>query len=91
MKTPEAVLDLISDQISDLLSHGKQTGQEIRHNVRSLVQSQLAKLDVVSREEFETQQLILAKTRRKIEALEVQLGELETALNNSTPKSDGAR
>jgi BMFP domain-containing protein YqiC len=88
MKTPEAVLDLISDQINDLLTHGKQTSQEIRHNVRSLLHSQLAKLDVVSREEFETQQLILEKTRRKIDALEAQLGQLETALNNSTQKVD---
>jgi BMFP domain-containing protein YqiC len=52
------------------------------------VHSQLAKLDVVSREEFETQQLILEKTRSKIDALEAQLAQLETAVNNSTPKSD---
>jgi len=88
MQTPESVLDLISDQINDLFAHGKQTGQDIQNNVRALVHSQLAKLDVVSREEFETQQLILEKTRSKIDALEAQLAQLETAVNNSTPKSD---
>jgi|TARA_B110000503_G_scaffold43627_1_gene71321 BMFP domain-containing protein YqiC len=88
MKTPDAVLDLISDQINDLFAHGKQTGQEIRHNVHSLVHSQLAKLDVVSREEFDTQQLILEKTRRKIDDLEKQLAQLESALDIITHKAD---
>jgi BMFP domain-containing protein YqiC len=88
VKTPDAVLDLISDQINDLFAHGKQTSQEIHHNVRSLVHSQLAKLDVVSREEFDTQQLILEKTRRKIDDLEKQLAQLESALDTITQKAD---
>jgi BMFP domain-containing protein YqiC len=37
----------------------------------------LAKLDLVTREEFEVQEAVLARTREKLEALEARLRELE--------------
>jgi len=81
MKTPEDFLDRISEQVNDLLSQSKQSSEDIKRNVRALIQAQLAKLDVVSREEFEVQQAILLKTRTQIEQLEKQLAALEAQLN----------
>ena len=57
-----------------------QSTEDFRKNVRALVQAQLAKLDVVSREEFEVQQAILLKTRQQLEQLQSQLEKLEAEL-----------
>ncbi|MDX1342053.1 MAG: accessory factor UbiK family protein [Reinekea sp.] len=84
MKTPEDFLDRISEQVNDLLSQSKQSSEDIKRNVRALIQAQLAKLDVVSREEFEVQQAILLKTRTQIEQLEKQLAALEAQLNTQS-------
>ena len=40
-----------------------------------MLQTSLAKLDLVTREEFEVQEAVLAKTRSKLEALEARLAE----------------
>jgi len=42
-----------------------------------MLQSGLARLDVVSRAEFDTQTAVLAKTREKLELLEKRVAELE--------------
>jgi BMFP domain-containing protein YqiC len=41
-----------------------------------------ARLDLVTREEFDIQAQVLAKTRAKLDALELRLIELETRLND---------
>ena len=42
-----------------------------------MLRSSLAKLDLVTREEFEVQEAVLEKTRAKLEALEARLKEME--------------
>lgn len=44
---------------------------------QALLQSMLAKMNLVSREEFDAQTAVLARTRAKLEALEAQLATLE--------------
>jgi BMFP domain-containing protein YqiC len=51
--------------------------KDIEKNVRTLLQSGLAKLDVVPRAEFDVQAKVLARTREKLEALERKVAELE--------------
>jgi BMFP domain-containing protein YqiC len=46
-------------------------------NFRSVLRGGLAKLDLVTREEFEVQEAVLARTREKLEALEARLRDLE--------------
>jgi BMFP domain-containing protein YqiC len=46
-------------------------------NVKAALQSGLGRLDLVTREEFDTQARVLAKTREKLEQLEVRVTELE--------------
>lgn len=48
----------------------------IKNSKESLVNKSLKKLDVVSREEFETQKKILLKTRQKLESIEAKLDQL---------------
>lgn len=52
--------------------------KDIEKNVKSMLQSGLARLDVVPRAEFDTQAAVLAKTREKLERLEARVAELET-------------
>jgi BMFP domain-containing protein YqiC len=80
MKTPDEFLDQIAKQVNDLIEQSRVSGQDIQNNVKALIQAQLSKLDVVSREEFDIQQRILEKTRTQIEQLQQQLSDLEKRL-----------
>ena len=51
--------------------------KDIEKNVKAMLQSGLARLDVVTRAEFDTQAAVLAKTREKLEQLEQRVAELE--------------
>ena len=51
--------------------------EDIEKNFRSVLRASLSKLDLVTRDEFEVQEAILARTREKLEMLEAQLDELE--------------
>ena len=59
-------------------------GQEaMQAQLKTLLQSSFSKLDLVTREEFDTQAAVLARTRQKLEALEAQVAELEQHLNKT--------
>jgi len=51
--------------------------KDLEENFQSVLKSGLGKLDLVTREEFEVQEAVLARTREKLEALEERLKELE--------------
>lgn len=54
---------------------------EMGQNAKSFFTSALQKLDVVTREEFDVQAAMLARTREKLDAMEKQLIEMEKTLN----------
>jgi BMFP domain-containing protein YqiC len=51
--------------------------KDIEKNVKSMMTQGFAKLDLVTREEFDIQAQVLGKTRAKLEALEARLADLE--------------
>ena len=55
----------------------RSVGKELEESFRSVLRNGLGKLDLVTREEFEVQEAVLARTREKLEALEARLQELE--------------
>ena len=71
----------VLQQVNDLVG-SKGVKREMDKKARSLAQSALARLDVVSREEFDAQSEILQRTRARVIALEAALealtGELES-------------
>tara|TARA_R110001592_G_scaffold295594_2_gene565805 strand:+ start:164748 stop:165008 length:261 start_codon:yes stop_codon:yes gene_type:complete len=69
----------VIQHVNELVSSSGIKG-EVDKGVRALAQSALAKLDVVSREEFDAQAEILARTRAKVVALEAELEELTKEL-----------
>ena len=53
--------------------------RDLEQNFKGVLQSQLAQLDLVTREEFDVQATVLKRTREKLVALEARLAELEKA------------
>lgn len=54
--------------------------KDIEKNVKSMMTQGFARLDLVTREEFDIQAQVLAKTRSRLELLETRLAELEAKL-----------
>jgi BMFP domain-containing protein YqiC len=50
---------------------------DVQRNLKALLTQQFARLDLVTREEFEIQQELLAKARARIEALEAKVARLD--------------
>lgn len=74
-------IDNIADRIANAIPPGLSNFKDdMEKNVHALLQSALSKLDLVSREEFEVQKAVLAKTRARLEDLEKRVAELEKQL-----------
>lgn len=72
-------LDDLTDRLIELLPTGVRDMQDdVEKNVRAFMQSTFAKMNLVTREEFDVQSAVLARTREKLERLEKQLAELES-------------
>ena len=61
--------------------------QDVERNVKALLSSGLARLDLVSRTDFDVQAQVLARTRAKLEALEARVTELEAGGAGRSPPS----
>jgi ubiquinone biosynthesis accessory factor UbiK len=59
---------------------------DVEKTFRAILQGSIAKLDLVTREEFEVQKLVLAKTRSKLEALEKRVADMERYLINEADR-----
>jgi BMFP domain-containing protein YqiC len=77
------LLDEMSSRMSSLLANTP--AGEVEKNLRAALASLFAKLDLVTREEFDVQRAVLLRTREKLEALERAVAALETAPADSTP------
>ena len=71
-------IDDLARQISGSIPAGVKGMQEdVQKNIHTLLQGALAKLDLVTREEFDAQSQVLARTREKLEQLEQLVSEME--------------
>ena len=71
-------VESIARKLADAVPEGlRSIREDLENNFRSVLRSSLSKLDLVTREEFEVQEAVLAKTREKLETLEARLKELE--------------
>ena len=72
------LIDDLARQISATIPAGmKEMQGDVAKNIRTLLEGTLAKLDLVTREEFDAQSRVLARTREKLEQLEKTVAELE--------------
>jgi ubiquinone biosynthesis accessory factor UbiK len=76
------VLDDINQRINELFANTP--AADVQKNLRALLQAQFAKLDLVTREEFDVQRAVLLRAREKITQLEGRLAELERKASDKT-------
>jgi len=75
-------IDDLARQISDSIPAGVKGMQaDVQKNIHTLLQGALSRLDLVTREEFDAQSQVLARTREKLEQLEKLVSEMEEKKN----------
>jgi len=75
-------IDELAQRLIAIVPPGiKEAREDLGKNFRAVLQSGLARLDLVTREEFDVQRCVLLRTREKIEELERQLAALEASLS----------
>ena len=93
--TPDRMIDLaqldeLARRLSTLVPAGLRPSDEARdelqQNFKSVLQAGLGKLELVTREEFDVQRAVLARTREKLEALERQLADLAGSAGSNAPR-----
>ncbi|WP_313825808.1 ubiquinone biosynthesis accessory factor UbiK, partial [Leclercia sp.] len=71
-------IEQLARQVHESMPKGvREFGDDVEKKIRQVLQSQLMRLDLVSREEFDVQTQVLLRTREKIALLEQRLTELE--------------
>jgi len=81
MFDPKSIDDMAS-RLADALPSGlSNVKEDMEKNFHAILQGALGKLDLVTREEFEVQKAVLAKTRSKLEALEKRVDDIELKLS----------
>lgn len=77
MLDPQIFDDIAKRLLDTVPDNVKAIQNDLQANFRSVLQTAFTKLDLVSREEFDTQVKVLARTREKLEQLQVQIKHLE--------------
>lgn len=71
-------LNQLADQLRALLPESAAlAGDEVRQSLKVFLESWLSRMNLVTREEFDAQSALLARTREKLEKLEALVAELE--------------
>ena len=71
-------IENLAGKLADSVPEGlRSMRNELEENFRSVLRSGIGKLDLVTRDEFEVQEAVLARTREKLAVLESRLAELE--------------
>ena len=71
----EEVQKIVADAVKD------SPAKDLEKNVKGLMSQGFQKMDLITRQEFDIQVQVLAKTREKLEALEAKLALLEEKIN----------
>ena len=85
-------IDELARRLSNLVppsmrGHGfEDLRDELQENFKSVLQTGLSKLDLVTREEFEVQRAVLLRTREKLDALQRTVAELEAQQTNTAAR-----
>ena len=83
MFDPKAIDD-IANRLAGAIPPGLNTFKDdLEKTFNGVLQAALGKLELVTREEFEVQKMVLAKTRSKLEELEKRVAEMEASAHNT--------
>lgn len=87
MITGQKIFDEISGKLGQALADSP--AKDIEKNLRAVLQGVFAKLDLVTREEFDVQQAVLLRTREKLDAMEARVAALEARLGVDSGEDTG--
>ena len=74
-------LDDLARRLADAVPESVRSfGRDLEGNFKAVLQAQLSKLDLVSRQEFDVQAALLSRTQVAVTTLEARLKELEAKL-----------
>jgi BMFP domain-containing protein YqiC len=76
-----SMLDELSNRLAELFA--ATPAKDFEKNAKAMLGSMFARLDLVTREEFDVQREVLARARERLAALESKVTELETRLAGS--------
>jgi BMFP domain-containing protein YqiC len=83
------ILDTLASRLAAALPPGiKEIKQDAEKNFRAILQGTFAKLNLVTREEFDVQTAVLSRTHAKVQELEEQIMRMETRLQGKGPRGD---
>jgi BMFP domain-containing protein YqiC len=84
------LFDDLARRLSDAVPTGvREIQKDLEKNLRAILQASLSKLDLVTREEFDVQSRVLARTREKLDKLEKTITALE--MQSRGPEEKDAR
>lgn len=78
MRPDAQLFEQLSRTINRLVP--RELTEEVKDNLKTGISDVLGRFDLVTREELEIQEAVLRRTREKLDALEVQVAELEKRL-----------
>ena len=80
------ILDNLASRLAGALPPGiKEIKQDVEKNFRAILQSSFAKLNLVTREEFDVQTAVLSRAQAKLQELEKDIMQLEARLQSKEP------
>lgn len=83
-RSPQDLFNELRGQFDQFMPDmARMARDDVEQHVRMAVTSVIDRLDLVTREEFDAQSAVLARTREKVEALEKRVAELEDRLDDN--------
>ncbi|CEJ96378.1 FIG005902: hypothetical protein [Caballeronia glathei] len=86
MKQPNDVFNDLQHKMSELLKNSP--AKDVERNMKAMLSQGFSKLDLVTREEFDTQTQVLVRTRARLEELEQRVAQLEARLTAGGASQD---
>ncbi|MGA7817722.1 accessory factor UbiK family protein [Caballeronia sp.] len=82
MKQPNDMFNEFQNKMSELLRNSP--AKDVERNMKAMLSQGFSKLDLVTRDEFDTQTQVLMRTRTRLEELEQRVAQLEAKLGGGT-------
>jgi BMFP domain-containing protein YqiC len=82
MKQPNDMFNEFQNKMSELLRNSP--AKDVERNMKAMLSQGFSKLDLVTRDEFDTQTQVLMRTRARLEELEQRVAQLEAKLGGGT-------
>ncbi|KND57297.1 hypothetical protein BVER_02752c [Candidatus Burkholderia verschuerenii] len=86
MKQPNDVFNDLQQKMSEFLQNSP--AKDVEKNMKAMLAQGFSKLDLVTREEFDTQTQVLVRTRARLEELEKRVAQLEQRLAGGSAPQD---